>query len=198
MKTQLTILFAIIILVNLSCAKEFYDKFPDNKNQWLTYEDSDAKINITNGLYINQNSSEINAYIIKDFGKIIKNILEIECSINKFEGETGVGLIWNFTDENTHNRFIITTRDQQFFIQYRANGERETIKEWTTNTAIAGNDSTNIFKLKQNGSSLEFYLNEALVHTQDSSNLSLNQIGVMLGSTADSRCKINYFKVKKK
>ena len=198
MKNQLTVLFAIIFLVNLSCSKEFYDKFPDNKNQWLTYEKSNAKINVSNGLFINQISSEVNAYITKDFGKIVKEILEVECSINKFEGATGVGLIWNFADEQTHNRFIITTRDQQFFIQYRVNGERENIKEWTTNTAIAKSDGTNVFKLKQNGSSLEFYLNEALVHTQENSNLSLNQIGVMLGSTPDSRCKINYFKVKKK
>jgi hypothetical protein len=191
MKKKVTLFTIGILFLNISCSKVFYDKFPGNTDDWKVYSEESGKVEIKNGLNISQVSDELNTYATKDFSKFKDAIIEVVCSVKKFEGATGVGIIWNFKDEETHNRFIITTRDQQFFIQYKADGERKEIKAWTLNEAIIKDDGTNILKLKQNGSSLEFYANNALLHTQENSKLSLNRIGVMMGSQPGSRCVYN-------
>lgn len=193
MKRAALISIILVPILISSCNKSFYDSFSKNKNAWKIFNEKTGTIVFKDGLTIEQKDEDINTFVTRNFGD--KPFKGIECSIKKIEGKIGVGVVWNFKDDDTHNRFIITTRDQQFFIQYRKDGEADTKKAWTTDNAIKKDNETNIFKIIQNGTYLEFYINDTLIHTVQDSKLQENNIGVMIGSSPGSKCIVNYFKV---
>lgn len=192
MKKTLFILGVLAPLAFSSCTKTFYDSFTKNKYDWKVFNAKTGTIEFEEGLTILQKDDDKNTFVTRNFGD--KPFKGIECSINKLEGEIGVGIVWNFKDDDTHNRFIITTRDQQFFIQYRKDGVADTKMAWTTSEAVKKDSETNLLKIIQNGTYLEFYINDSLIHTEKDSKLQKNNIGVMIGSAPGSKCVVNYFK----
>jgi len=186
MNKQILIVFLLLSVVNQAFTqRSVIDNFNNNKKKWKLVDNDFQKIVIDDGLLIVEVfDDEADAYIVNDFKADLTANFVLECEFTKYEGETGVGFLWGFENEQNYNRFLITTRDQEFNAVTYRNGEVEWISDWTFSEAINLDYQTNKLKIEKKNNRIELYANDQLLTTISDTEMFGNQVGFFVGGTS--------------
>ena len=176
----------------------FSDNFDSNNtNQWTERNDENTRFRMSNGKYYVQHkrtdkgwSTNISKHFdsTKDF--------EIETKIDKISGVTNnaYGLMWGIKDNNSFRFYI--SGSGYYKIVRTVNGKEEVSVKWTKSSTInQNNGASNILKVRREGDSYKYYINNRYITKTDFEPFHGDRIGYVV--YADQEIAIDYLKVYK-
>lgn len=178
------------------------EDFNNNTNNWTDSENENYRFKIENGTFRLNHKRNTSGYITS-IDKYINNSknFEIETKIKKVNGVNNYpfGLLWGGNNENDF-RFYISSSGYYTLVRIVDNKE-QVIKKWTKSTTInKNNGDSNILKIKKEGNSYSFYINNTYVDKTDFENFYGNQIGFVVYNRQEisvDYLKVNYLKKSK-
>ncbi len=184
MKKILFINILFVTTVSIILAQEFniVDNFNNNDNEWLINDAADYKSQIINGKYIIENKMEESGYRFwNNYDVSTGQDFVIETKLKQTQGNNnmGFGLMWHSNGTTDNHNFEISSTGY-YRILYRENEEYVYQAEWTKSEFIKGFGLYNTLKIEKKGSTLSFYINDNLVHTDAYSKKFGNNYGFIL------------------
>ncbi len=180
------VLLLVLAIVNQGFTQHnVVDNFKNNKKKWPLVDNSLHEVKIEDGLLIvNIFDTDADVYITNDFRLNSDYDFVMECEFTKLEGATGVGFLWGFKDEENYNRFLITTRDQEFNAITLKYGEVEWLADWTFSESINLDSKMNKLKVEKIGSEIKLYANDVFLTTISNTEMFGNRVGFFVGGTS--------------
>ncbi len=174
----------------------FSDNFDSsNPNQWTERNDENTRFRLSNGKYYVQHkrkdkgwSTNISKYFdsTKDF--------EIETKIDKISGVTNnaYGLMWGLEGGNSFRFYIASTG--YYKIVRTVNGKEELIVKWTKSSTVnQNNGASNILKIRKEGDSYKYYINNRYITKTDFEPFYGDRIGYVVYN--DQEIAVDYLKI---
>ncbi|MDA3786933.1 MAG: hypothetical protein PF503_00320, partial [Desulfobacula sp.] len=168
----------------------FFDDFNSNANEWLIEENNpNGLLSISNGFYYFAN------YVDSGSMMTIQEILidqtrdfEVETQITKNGGDETLpyfGLTW--TDNNTNNYLDFGIDGFGWFSIYMVvDGTGTNIVEWTESPYLnQGIGGINKLSIKKTDNTIEFYINDNVVHSMAAVTLAGDHIGFFIDGAQD-------------
>jgi hypothetical protein len=165
----------------------FEDYFGEDRSDWETSpDDHDCKRYFSNGKLIfkkySDESDEMYDSTLKNFTPPQNFIVEFDAIMENYpeEIDTCIGIIVRRIDESNYYRFLIS-RYGEYKFEKTVDDDWSTIIPWTSSTSIKVGEETNTIKVKCEGDTFTFYINNDEIETCTDSTFASGGIALTAG-----------------
>jgi hypothetical protein len=168
-----------------------------NTNEWSERNDENTNFRLSGGKYYVQHKRKDKGWstnISKHFDST--QDFEIETKIGKISGVTNnaYGLFWGAEDNNSFRFYL--SGSGYYKIVRNVKGKEEVIIKWTKSSTInQNNGASNIIKIRREGDSYKYYINDRYITKTDFEPFYGDRIGYVV--YADQEIAVDYLKVYK-
>lgn len=192
------VLLCVFISANIVAQNYMYKEEFDSERDW-PINDNGHRVSVSNGqcYFENKKSGTYQAIRSHQFRLNKNDDFEMETSIRKIDGapNSDISFCYEFKDGYTYKEFSFTPKGS-YRIATHIEDAFLKIPNWKTSTSInQGNEATNVLKVRKEGSTISFYINEVLVQSKEYKNPMQNETAFILRD--NQRIAIDYIRVKR-
>ncbi|WP_435414819.1 hypothetical protein [Polaribacter aestuariivivens] len=203
MKNLKNILFLLLFIPFTAISQTnnsnyIYQEEFNTKGVWPTGNSENRELRVYNGRYYFEHKRTENSWRVStpNYNLNTSNDFEIEISIQKISGvdNYAMAFLYDFKDDNNYKEFGITSGG--FFRVSEANdGKYSNTKAWEKSDKIkTGNFGVNVLKVAKTGNTVNFYVNNSIVFTENFKSFVGNKTAISL--YRNQKISVDYIRVK--